>query len=46
LQSASREIHLALALPELRVQFERFVVQPEGSTPQGLSAVLIQDLES
>jgi tripartite-type tricarboxylate transporter receptor subunit TctC len=42
----SREINLALSLPELRAQLERNVVQAEGSTPQGLATLLQQDLES
>jgi tripartite-type tricarboxylate transporter receptor subunit TctC len=42
----SHEINLALDLPELRAQFARYLVQPEGSTPQGLATLLKQDLET
>jgi tripartite-type tricarboxylate transporter receptor subunit TctC len=40
----SRELNLALALAEVRAQFERHAVQPEGSTPQALAAFLRQEL--
>jgi tripartite-type tricarboxylate transporter receptor subunit TctC len=42
----SREINLALELPEVRAQFERHAVQPEASTPQALAAFLKQELET
>lgn len=42
----SHEINLALELPELRAQLDRSVVQPAGSTPQGLATLVQQDLES
>jgi len=42
----SREINLALDLPDVRAQFERHAVQAEGSTPQALAAILKQDLET
>jgi tripartite-type tricarboxylate transporter receptor subunit TctC len=42
----SREVNLALQHPDLRAQLERYVVRPEGSTPQGLAALLAQDLKT
>lgn len=42
----SREINLALQLPEVRAQLERYAVEPEGSTPQVLAAYLKQDLKT
>jgi tripartite-type tricarboxylate transporter receptor subunit TctC len=41
----SREINLAVELPELRARLEQLAVQPEGSTPQALAAILKEDLE-
>jgi tripartite-type tricarboxylate transporter receptor subunit TctC len=42
----SREINLALDLPEVRAQFERYVVVAEGSTPQALAMFLKQELDT
>lgn len=40
----SREINLALELPEVRGRLERHAVQPEASTPHALAAFLKQEL--
>jgi tripartite-type tricarboxylate transporter receptor subunit TctC len=42
----TREVNAALAQPELRAQFERHFVQPEGSTPQGLADLVKDDAEA
>jgi tripartite-type tricarboxylate transporter receptor subunit TctC len=42
----TREVNAALAQPELRAQFERHFVQPEGSTPQGLADLVKDDAET
>jgi len=41
----SSEINLALQLPEVRTQLERLVVEPKGSTPEGLLTFLKEDVE-
>jgi tripartite-type tricarboxylate transporter receptor subunit TctC len=42
----SREINLALDLPGVRAQFERYAVVAEGSTPQALAMFLKQELDT
>jgi tripartite-type tricarboxylate transporter receptor subunit TctC len=42
----SLEVNAALVQPELRTHFERHFVQPEGSTPQALAALLKEEFET
>jgi tripartite-type tricarboxylate transporter receptor subunit TctC len=42
----SREINLILSDADVRMQFERLVMQAEGSTPERLAAIIAQDTET
>lgn len=45
-QRLSREINLALSSPELRARLATYAVEPEGSTPDALAALVSEDVRA